>query len=31
MVDAMKRVVADLGLPSESVFYELFAGYGPNG
>ncbi|TDB38136.1 MAG: FAD-dependent oxidoreductase [Actinobacteria bacterium] len=31
MVDAMKRVVADLGLPSESVSYELFAGYGPNG
>lgn len=31
MVEAMKRVVSDLGLSSERVSYELFAGYGPNG
>lgn len=31
MVDAMKVVVGNLGVPADSVAYELFAGYGPNG
>lgn len=31
MVDAMKRVVAELDLLPDAVSYELFAGYGPGG
>ncbi len=31
MVEAMRGVVADLGLSGDRVSYELFAGYGPKG